>query len=711
MTIPADADSGTVSGVHNFGGMSKYNTCRAGVVLSDGDILPNLQGWDGKSQSKFRSKGAAIVRLVYKEIEEDLGIKEGWFEETYGDAEETAQWHVKVFNSGSISTTDEGVNVRLPVHTDPSLISVVLHDTPTREGGMGLEYLLTGKREWRSVSSCGHGRATVIVGSVMEKITGGRYKAARHRVVEEEGRVGEDRVAATFFFRPGGKKVLTVPPSAKLEGVKVVEIPFGTWLRKTSKKYAKHKQLVRDRTLDKKEKVQLREEGKGENIDGTFVSRKQRKAKEMMEILEREKMEMDLPKPPVVKKPIIDPPVYNHCGSACQLIGDEIIGQEKYLGGECGSDGRIYAIPGCAPQVLRIDPKTGITDLVGPVMKGEFKWLRSVKAIDGDGNEAIYGLPCHASSVLKIVPATGEVKTFGELGEQEWKYHGGNLAMGKTGLRIWCIPQKATRVMTIDPMNDTVELIGPEFPGICKWYGGLPGRVDGCVYGMPQNAGGVLKINPKREEITIMGKLKEGGHKWHGGLCDEEGNIWAIPANADGILKVDVENQEIKIIGDGKFVTGSHRDDGKYKFLGGVMGVDGKLYMIPCDADYVVQVDPKTEVIRNIGPNLKDNAYVQTKWQNGFSAEDGSIYCVPLKGEKVLCIRPHKLMADGTPEVDLIGGPYMAINKWEGGVVGPDGACYCMPLGHRRVLRISPPGGNVLKPNNGLIKADVAEQL
>jgi isopenicillin N synthase-like dioxygenase len=186
--------------------------------------LPNLQGWDGKSQSKFRSKGAAIVRLVYKEIEEDLGIKEGWFEETYGDAEETAQWHVKVYNSGSISTTDEGVNVRLPVHTDPSLISVVLHDTPTREGGMGLEYLLTGKREWRSVSSCGHGRATVIVGSVMEKITGGRYKAARHRVVEEEGRVGEDRVAATFFFRPGGKKVLTVPPSAKLEGVKVVEV-------------------------------------------------------------------------------------------------------------------------------------------------------------------------------------------------------------------------------------------------------------------------------------------------------------------------------------------------------------------------------------------------------------------------------------------------------------------------------------------------------
>ena len=59
----------------------------------------------------------------------------------------------------------------------------------------------------------------------------------------------------------------------------------------------------------------------------------------------------------------------------------------QYLGGDLGSDSRIYAIPGCARRVLRIDPSTGATDLVGPVFDGEFKWLRSAKAIDGDGNE------------------------------------------------------------------------------------------------------------------------------------------------------------------------------------------------------------------------------------------------------------------------------------------------------------------------------------
>ena len=146
-------------------------------------------------------------------------------------------------------------------------------------------------------------------------------------------------------------------------------------------------------------------------------------------------------------------------------------GAEKFLGGDVGDDGRIYAIPGCALRVLRIDPKTGAVNLVGPIFEGEFKWLRSVKAIDGQGREAIYGLPCHASSVLKIVPSTGEITTFGCLGDKKWKYHGGNFANGK----IWCIPQKAERVLVIDPTSDTIDFIGGPFPAECKWYGGLPG--------------------------------------------------------------------------------------------------------------------------------------------------------------------------------------------------------------------------------------------
>ena len=48
--------------------------------------------------------------------------------------------------------------------------------------------------------------------------------------------------------------------------------------------------------------------------------------------------------PQVPNTPKIDEAVYSPCGSACQIIGDEITGQEKYLGGDCGSDGNIYEL-------------------------------------------------------------------------------------------------------------------------------------------------------------------------------------------------------------------------------------------------------------------------------------------------------------------------------------------------------------------------------
>lgn len=37
--------------------------------------------------------------------------------------------------------------------------------------------------------------------------------------------------------------------------------------------------------------------------------------------------------------------------------------------------------------------------------------------------------------------------------------------------------------------------------------------------------------------------------------------------------------------------SGSHRTDGKYKYLGGAVGVDGKVYFFPSDSDFVLQVD------------------------------------------------------------------------------------------------------------------------
>jgi hypothetical protein len=366
-----------------------------------------------------------------------------------------------------------------------------------------------------------------------------------------------------------------------------------------------------------------------------------------------------------------------------------VAGQEKYLGGSLGSDNKIYAIPGHARRVLCIDPATGTVDQIGPEFEGQYKWLRSVDAVDGKGQRAIYGLPCHANSVLKIVPATGEVTTIGDVGDGLWKWHGGVLANGY----IYGIPQFATAVLRIEVATDKVDTIGGPFEGRNKWYGGLLGEIDGAIYGVPQCATSVLRIDPVSQEVTTIGNLPSGGWKWHGGVVGCDGAIYSLPAHADSVLRIIPgvgADARVEEIGAGQFITGRHRTDGKYKFLGGVMGLDGCIYGVPSDSDRVLKIDPRTSNVSEVGPSLHEEKIVQNKWQNGFLAKDGTIYGIPLKAETVLCIRPHVLDAQGEPEVTTIGGPFTGLNKWEGGVMGADGAMYCMPLNHKRVLRIGP---------------------
>ena len=62
--------------------------------------------------------------------------------------------------------------------------------------------------------------------------------------------------------------------------------------------------------------------------------------------------------------------------------------------------------------------------------------------------------------------------------------------------------------------------------------------------------------------------------------------------------------------------------------IGGVLGADGNIYCVPCDADYILVINPYTlsltEIGRGVFPPGRD------KFQGGFSCgKDGNIYCIP----------------------------------------------------------------------------------
>ena len=189
------------------------------------------------------------------------------------------------------------MQVLLPVHTDPSLISLIVHDVPgVRPGALGLEYLrprrqrgagaggsVAGRRsssggvsdevsggteptgdrgaestvdrgaegEWLVVASHGHGVVTVLVGAVLDRITGGLYPAAKHRVASTNPSGLGRRVAATFFFRPAPTAWLEKLPITALTDRSVKPIRFRDWLARVASKYERHRNYEQ-KTGDKK---------------------------------------------------------------------------------------------------------------------------------------------------------------------------------------------------------------------------------------------------------------------------------------------------------------------------------------------------------------------------------------------------------------------------------------------------------------------------
>jgi hypothetical protein len=505
-------------------------------------------------------------------------------------------------------------------------------------------------------------------------------------------------VVATFFWRPAQTAVLRVPPSPQLPPPgQFKQMQFSTWCKRTAKRYEAHKTPKPRSNQGKNKHAADAADAADTNADageaagaaagaagagaGGGVSRRGRKQERRAANLR------NLPST-ISKRP-------DARDERLSLLGGPLVGREKYLGGLLGDDGRIYAIPGFARKVLRINPATGAVEYVGPEFPGEYKWLRAVK---DPKTGALYGLPCHADTVLKIVP--GDVPEITEVGIGQcgtglWKWHGGVLSPFDGC--IYCIPQFAERVLKIDPATDKCELIGPAFPGRNKWYGGLMGT-DGRIYGVPQNASSVLRIDPAVNggECELFGSFPEGGWKWHGGCVGTDGVIYGIPAHANTVLKiVPGDVPRLSEIG-GPLRTGKHRTDGKYKYLGGVLGNDGCIYCVPSDADYVLRIDCATDEVREVGASLEGEKIVQNKWQNGFLGDDGVIWGIPLKSETVLTIIPSD-EPGVDPTVKTVGGPFKGLNKWEGGVMSADGKMMCMPLNHKAVLEIDPCRGGAVR--------------
>jgi len=355
-TIAPEADSAHVTGFHRAGGMSRYNVRREGIVFSDENCSCNdyngkeVQENQNEDNEDYRRDSAlsdlsnmfwslhGIADRVLLAIETKLELSEnlsepfspddsesnttnghdsigsetprvGWFQRHLGPTNTASQWHMKRFliggeeeeeradtQSATTLRTETGERITLPMHTDPSLISVVIHDshgvgetendvfdgTKEAPGALGLQYFHPKEKRWEEPEAHGHQVATVFVGSVLAHLTCGIFPAAKHRVIETSGDRREDtstplprRMAATLFVRPQRSAILQVPlPSPwllkQLEAKEVQKedddnsgdplskrkkkkafgkppITFDAWLKRVAKNYEKQKKKQKNK--------------------------------------------------------------------------------------------------------------------------------------------------------------------------------------------------------------------------------------------------------------------------------------------------------------------------------------------------------------------------------------------------------------------------------------------------------------------------------
>jgi hypothetical protein len=125
-----------------------------------------------------------------------------------------------------------------------------------------------------------------------------------------------------------------------------------------------------------------------------------------------------------------------------------------------------------------------------------------------------------------------------------------------------------------------------------------------------------------------------------------------------------------------------------FKFWGGVLGTNGKIYCVPRRVNYVGIIDPVTNTFDStsitftsdqIGISIgSGDAYA-----TGSLGSNGNIYFCPYGATKVMRVRPTD---NSLNFIDISNYPGSV--KWDGSVCGPDGNVYFLPRSSQFIVRV-----------------------
>ena len=373
-----------------------------------------------------------------------------------------------------------------------------------------------------------------------------------------------------------------------------------------------------------------------------------------------------------------------------------------YVGGVLGPNGKIYCIPFSATTVLEIDPNAGTTSTFGTLSAGT-KWANGVLANNGK----IYGIPYLASSVLEIDPITRTVSTFGESSDIWSSTDPGwsSAALGGDG-KIYAFPSPSGGVFTdyilkIDPDTKTLSLV---YNTPSASYIGAVADINGKIYGIPGDSSSVIaigvsaankspqwvtkpyEVSPRCGFVTTLGNvgIATTTNQYFSGCLGVDGKIYAIPFDSNYVLKIDPNKETIS---EESYIPDFPGYSGP-AFNSSIALKDGRICGIPYYGDKVIFYNPKTQ-------QYTESNTVNGLWTSGSLAADGKIYCPGTRTRRTLVIDPVAGTASTSvfSPIGTADDPFAAPTNWAGGVLAPNGKIYGVPFGATNVLEIDPVAG------------------
>jgi hypothetical protein len=243
--------------------------------------------------------------------------------------------------------------------------------------------------------------------------------------------------------------------------------------------------------------------------------------------------------------------------------------------------------------------------------------------------------------------------------------------------------------------ENSVQYLPNTFPS-GGWCGGVLSP-NGKIYWIPTGGGTVVIVDPITNMIDISSITDlsnitvnpANSQPWEGGVLGPNGKIYVIPDRSPNVAVIDTETNKINYI---SVMAGITAGSNAARWNTGILAPNGKIYSSfrwnnVANYGSVLKIDPDTNTVSFI-PITSGLSTNLSKFYGGALGVNGKIYLMPYVEGRVLEIDPTTDTVQFLPEL----APGGILNKYISGVLAPNGFIYGIPYESTYLLKIDTRG-------------------